>query len=109
MSEVIEVNPDGIQSGMWNATWEVGFGHTLYYGHFYHAAADCESDALDEVIDYLEREDEETLGELVIDPDTYVDMSEEKASNIVYAGNRGYPLQLDLEISIRLVKRHRRY
>ena len=107
MNEPIEVNHDDIESGMWNATWDVCFDSTWVGASIYRAAADCESDALDEVIDWLEVHDKEMLRGLVIDPDTFEGMSEKDAENISFSGNHGYPLQTGLDISITLVKKHR--
>jgi hypothetical protein len=115
MTEPIEVNADDIATYMWRATWEVYFCSDSYRfqpDQTYRAAADCESDAIDEVIDWLEKNDPELLEELVLPSFAWNELSDAELDNLEYGGNHGHPLDPNIEISVTLVKRHdlaRRY
>lgn len=104
---LVLVNRGDIESGMWNATWEVCFDPVWHGAIAYRAAADCESDALDEVIDWLEANDPATLATVVLLDEDFLNLSDHMQENIEYAGNHGHPLHPEIEISVTLVKTHR--
>ena len=78
------VNQDDIDSGMWNTVWKVRFDMTTFI-----VAADCESDALDEISDFLEWNAPQyfSQGLVYVPPEAPDDDELEDADHI---GNYGY-------------------
>lgn len=87
-SESVLVNLEDINSKMWSATWDVFLDDRSYM-----VAADCESDALDEVIDWLEWYAPIYLFEEIAYRHSEVTLDIVNRDDNLHAGNFGYILR----------------
>ena len=98
----VVVNPEDVVTNMYSGVYAVRLSSGAYY-----AAADSEQDALDEVVDWMEKHQPEKLAALTIDLTTPPPGHEYRLVDTVFAGNKGHALRSEEFYSVSRTVRSR--